>query len=68
MPISPASMQQFPDRCSDCILTSGVSVSVRDFFDRDGISFRVNDPNSLLPLPFPVFGSWVRFDEDEYVA
>ena len=31
-----ASMQQFPDCCSDCVPRSGVSISVRDvFFDED---------------------------------
>ena len=60
------SMQQFPDSCSDCIPTAGVSISVRDVFDDDKIAFRIDDPNHALPLPFPVFSSWTRFDEDEY--
>ena len=65
-PTGVTSMQQFPDSCSDCIPTLEVSVSVRDVLDEDEIAFRINDPNSALPLPFPVFGSWTRFDEDEY--
>ena len=61
----PRSTQGFPSRCDDCIPTAGVSISIRDVFDRDNISFRVNDPNGVLPSPFPVFGSWTRFPEDE---
>ena len=61
----PKSTQGFPSRCDDCIPTAGVSISVRDVFDRDRISFKVNDPNGILPPPFPVFGSWTRFREDE---
>ena len=64
-PTGVTSMQQFPHSCSDCIPTSGVSVSVRDVLD-DEIAFRIDDPNNALPLPFPVFRSWTRFDEDEY--
>ena len=65
-PVGIASMQQFPDRCSDCVPSSGVSISVRDVFDRDEIAFRINDPDNVLPAPFPVLNSWTRFDEDEY--
>ena len=61
----PKSTQEFPSRCGDCIPTSGVSISVRDVFDRDRISFKVNDPHGILPPPFPVFGSWTRLPEDE---
>ena len=63
----PRSMQTLPDRCDDCIPTAGLSISVRDVFDRDRISFKLNDPNGSLPSPFPVFGSWTRFSEDEYM-
>ena len=66
VPADPTSMQQFPDRCSDCIPTSDVSISVRHLFDSDDIVFRINDPDRVLPSPFPVFTSWTRFDEDEY--
>ena len=65
-PAGVTSMQQFPDSCSDCIPTVGVSISVRDVLDDDKIAFRIDDPNNALPLPFPVFSSWTRFDEDEY--
>ena len=65
-PAGVTSMQQFPDSCSDCIPTAGVSISVRDVLG-DEIAFRIDDPNNALPLPFPVFSSWTRFDEDEYV-
>ena len=61
----PRSTQGFPTRCGDCIPTSGVSISIRDVFDRDRISFKVNDPNGILPPPFPVFGSWTELPEDE---
>ena len=63
----PRSTQGFPSRCDNCIPTTGVSISIRDVFDRDNISFKVNDPNGVLPSPFPVFGSWTRFLEDEYM-
>ena len=59
-------MRQFPDSCSDCIPTSGVSISIRNILDSDDIAFRINDPNDILPSPFPVFNSWTRFNEDEY--
>ena len=64
--IAPRSRQHFPEECEDCIETSGVSISIRNVFDADRIRFRVNDPNGNLPSPFPVFGSWTRFEEDEY--
>ncbi len=64
--INPRSRQQFPEACEDCIETSGVSISIRNVLDADQIRFRVNDPNGNLPSPFPVFGSWTRFEEDEY--
>lgn len=64
--VAPTSRQQFPEACADCIETSGVSISIRNVLDADRIRFRVNDPNGVLPSPFPVFGSWTRFEEDEY--
>ena len=63
----PRSTQIFPTPCDDCVPTGGVSISVRDLFDRSRISFRLNDPDRVLPSPFPVFSSWTRFAEDEYV-
>ena len=62
----PGSAQEFPTKCDNCTPTSGVSISVRDVFDSEKISFRLNDPDDVLPPPFPVFGSWTRFSEDEY--
>ncbi|MXZ62307.1 MAG: hypothetical protein F4Y98_01525 [Chloroflexi bacterium] len=64
--VAPESRQQFPDACEGCIDTSGVSISVRNVFDADRIQFRIGDPDGVLPSPFPVFGSWTRFEEDEY--
>ena len=64
--VGPVTRQQFPEACEDCIETSGVTISIRDVFDAERISFRVNDPEGNLPSPFPVFGSWTRFEEDEY--
>ena len=63
----PRSMQTLPTRCDDCISTAGISISIRDVFDSAKISFKLNDPNGVLPSPFPVFGSWTRFSEDEYL-
>ena len=60
------STQQFPVQCSDCVPAPGVSVSIKNVFERDAIAFRINDPNDVLPSPFPVFDSWTRFSEDEY--
>ena len=62
----PESSQTFPEECTDCIPAEGFSISVRNVFDGDRISFRLNDDESQLPRPFPVFQSWTRFREDEY--
>ena len=62
----PGSAQGFPSECDNCIPTPGVSISVRDVFDSEKIPFRLNDPDNVLPSPFPVFGSWTRFNEDEF--
>jgi hypothetical protein len=64
--VEPSSMRTLPDPCADCIETSGVSISIRDVFDSEKISFKLNDPDKRLPSPFPVFKSWTRFREDEY--
>ncbi|MDE2836521.1 MAG: hypothetical protein OXL97_03305 [Chloroflexota bacterium] len=64
--VEPRTRQQFPTRCEDCVPTSGFSISIRDVFNRGDIAFRVNDPEGVLPSPFPVFTSWTRFNEDEY--
>lgn len=63
--IEPRTRQQFPTRCEDCVPISGFSVSIRDVFDKEKIEFRLNDPEGVLPSPFPVFTSWTRFNEDE---
>ena len=63
--VDPRSRQMFPSQCESCIPTDGVSVSVRDYRRRDEIAFRLNDPQGVLPTPFPVFGTWTRFHEDE---
>ena len=62
----PSSMRTLPNRCDDCIETSGMSISIRDVFDSEKISFKLNDPDKRLPSPFPVFKSWTKFREDEY--
>ena len=64
--VSPKSMQGFPIECENCIETLGLSISIRDIFDGERISFKVNDPEGDLPLPFPVFDGWSNFEEDEY--
>ena len=62
----PSSERTLPDQCKDCIETSGISISIRDVFDSEKISFKLNDPDKRLPSPFPVFKSWTKFREDEY--
>ena len=61
----PRSAQQFPTRCEDCIQSSGFSISIRNVFDSEKISFKLNDPGNTLPPPSPVFESWTKFREDE---
>ena len=63
----PRSSQGIPTRCDDCIPTEGISLSIRNLFDSERIEFRLNDPNGVLPSPFPLFHSWTRFNEDEIV-
>ena len=64
--VNPNTMQGIPDECENCIETSGLSISIRNIFDSERISFKVNDPEGDLPLPFPVFDGWSNFEEDEY--
>ena len=64
--VNPSSTQGFPTECENCIETSGLSISIRDIFDSEKISFKVNDPEGGLPLPFPVFAEWTKFEEDEH--
>ena len=65
-PVAPRTRQQFPTECSGCIDVGDVSISVRNVFDPNRIAFRLNDPNGVLPLPFPVFARWTEFREDEW--
>ena len=63
----PRSTQNLPTQCDNCIDTAGISISIRDYDDRGSADFKINDPNNVLPSPFPVFDSWTEFREDEYV-
>lgn len=63
---SPSSHQNLPNQCKNCIEHEGISISVRNLFDKEKIEFRLNDPNASLPTPFPIFHSWTKFSEDEY--
>ncbi len=62
----PHSHQNLPSICENCIETKGVSISIRNLYNKDKIEFKINDQNSSLPTPFPVFKSWTDFSEDEY--
>ncbi len=62
----PNSERILPTQCEDCIETWGISISVRNVFDSEKISFKLNDPDKSMPSPFPVFESWTKFREDEY--
>ena len=62
----PISERILSTQCENCIETSGFSISIRDVFDSEKISFKLNDPDKRLPSPFPVFQSWTKFREDEY--
>ena len=62
----PSSERTLPTRCEDCIETSEISISIRDVFNSEKISFKLNNPDDRLPSPFPVFKSWTKFREDEY--
>ncbi len=64
-PVEPRTYQWFPSECGDCVDTTKVSVSVRNVFNPSRMEFRVNDPNRVLPIPFPVFSEWTTFREDE---
>lgn len=64
-PITPRTRHQFPTECDDCIDTTGVSVSVKNLAESDRMEFRVNDPEDVLPSPFPVFIEWTKFREPE---
>lgn len=63
---NPSSERILTEQCQDCIPMDSFSISIRNALDEDGIRFRLNDPDGVLPSPFPVFTSWTRFSEDEY--
>ena len=63
---NPQSERILTEPCQDCIPMDGFSISIRNALDEDDIRFRFNDPDGVLPSPFPVFTSWTRFSEDEY--
>ena len=65
--IEPRGSQILPAECATCVDTKNVSISLMNVFDSERIAFKVNDPYSVLQSPFPVFNSWTRFSEDEYV-
>ena len=62
----PQFLQILPTECDDCIQVTGFSLSIRDLFNSEKISFKLNAPGDVLPPPFPIFTSWTRFREDEY--
>ena len=63
----PRATQELPTKCDDCIQASGFSISIRDIFESERISFKLNDDDDILPPPFPVFESWTKFREDEII-
>ena len=63
---NPRSERILTEQCINCIPSNGFSISIRNVLDEDEIEFRLNDPDDVLPSPFPVFGGWTRFNEDEY--
>ena len=66
-PIDPRAVQGLPTECDDCIEPAGVSISIRNVLEEEGISFKLNFPAGTLPPPLPVFDSWTEFEEDEYM-
>ncbi len=60
-------VQGLPTKCDDCIQVTGFSILIRDLFNDEKLSFKLNGPRDVLPPPFPIFTSWTRFNEDEYV-
>ena len=64
--IEPTSRQALPTECEDCISSAGISLSIRTVFGVEDLSFKLNDPDEVLPPPFPVFTHWTTFNEDEY--
>ena len=63
---APRSVQILPTACENCIETTGISISVRNIFNKEKIRFKLNIENDNFPRPFPIFESWTKFNEDEY--
>ena len=63
----PRVRRTLPEECEDCIDVSGLAILVRDYGNAARINFILVDADGNLPLPFPVFHSWTRFEEDETV-
>ena len=63
---APRSVQILPTACENCIETTGISISVRNLFNKEKIRFKLNIENDNFPEPFPIFESWTKFNEDEY--
>ena len=53
--VDPRSSQGLPTKCDNCIDTAGVSISIRNYEDRGSADIKINDPDNVLPSPFPVF-------------
>ena len=64
---APRSAQILPTACDNCIETTGISISIQNPFDSKKIRFKLNINNDNLPRPFPIFESWTKFSEDEYI-
>ena len=56
-PIDPRASQGLPTKCNDCIEPLGLSISIRNVLDSEGISFRLNYPDDVSPLPLPVIAT-----------
>ena len=64
-PVNPRASQGLPTKCNDCIEPSSLSISIRTVLDSESISFRLNYPDDVFPLPLPLFDTWTGFREDE---
>lgn len=66
VPTEPRSSRSLPASCENCVPVSGLSISVRNLFNGGNIQFKLNNEENRLPSPFPVFGTWTTWLEDEY--
>ena len=57
--------QRLLPRGGDSVDATGLTILVRDYFKKDQIQFALLDSVGHLPSPFPVFGQWTRFVEDD---